>query len=291
MTTEPTLAATPTGEPEPTATPIPPTPVPTPSPTPTLEVIHNVPYVPDGDRLQCLDIYLPAGDGPFPTILGIHGGGGDKAELTALARYLAARGYAVLSINHRQYPDVTYPIPAQDAFCALAWTVANAETYGFDLQRIVILGHSAGGTLAALLGVVDDPAPYLAGCPHPWPEGAVPWAVVTFTGIFDYTDTQIPGPSLQSYFALYLGGALAEIPDVWDAASPSTWVDGSEPPFLLIHGADDRSVPPAYSEAFAATLAAAGVPAQLVIVPNADHDGITASEDSFEAVVTFLTGR
>jgi acetyl esterase/lipase len=294
MTSEPTQTTTP---PEPTPTDVPPEPTetPTPLPTPTTtapEVIRNVAYVPDAFRVQQLDIYLPVGfEPPYPVLFGIHGGGGDKSELGSMARYFAARGYAVVSINHRQFPDATFDVAAGDVFCALAWTVANAETYQLDSEHVFAVGHSAGGTLAALVGALDAPTPYLADCTTPLPEGWRVAGTITFTGIFDYTDEDLPSPSLRSYFVDYLGGTLDEIPETWAAASPVTWIDASDPPFLLIHGEADRSVPAGYSERFAAALEETGVDTELMVVPDADHYGIINSEACFEAIEAFVEDK
>ncbi|MBU1878971.1 MAG: alpha/beta hydrolase, partial [Chloroflexi bacterium] len=108
-----------TPSPVPIATNVPPTAtsVPEPSPTPgelPVEVIKDVPYVVDGDPLQKLDIYRPKGlTGPFPILFAIHGGGSNKTEMSPIGYYFAKRGYAVVSINHRQTPRYNYPVPVQ----------------------------------------------------------------------------------------------------------------------------------------------------------------------------------
>ena len=86
----------------------------------------------------------------------------------------------------------------------------------------------------------------------------------------------------------YLGGDQSEAPDVWAEASAVTWIDGSEPPYMLIHGEDDTNILPAQSEEFALALSEAGVDVELVVVPGATHGVITSSEEVFEAVISFL---
>ncbi len=280
-------------EPAPTPTAIPLTEPPTtePSPEPTVvpfEVTEDVPYVVDGDYKQKLDLYLPTGgDGPFPTLFVIHGGGASKRDMAPLARYLAERGYAVISINHRDMPYVNYPLPVQDTFCALAWTHANAGTYGFDTERIFAAGHSAGGTLVAMLGVVDDPTLFLKDCPHTPPEADWVQGVATFTGIFDYVRAADFSNGLHDYIVEYLGGEADEIPDTWAEASPATWVDGSEPPFLLVHGASDENISPSESTEFATTLEDAGVKVELELIGGASHGEIVRSK-YFDVVETFV---
>lgn len=284
-------AAPPT--PEPSATSVPPTetPVPGPSPTPMplpIEVLRDVPYVANGAPEQKLDIYRPKEQGgPFPTLFVIHGGGGSKSQMAVMGYYFAKRGYAVVSINHRQPPQHKYPVPVQDTFCALAWVHANADTYDLDPDHIVALGYSAGGTLAAMLGVADDGAVFVAGCPHPLPTGNWVQGVVTFTGIFDFMRGAERSTALREYLTTYLGVGPDEDPDTWSQASPSTWVDGSEPPFLLIHGLEDTGLSPEESKHFAAVLEQAGVDVELVLVPDANHGIIIRSEQLYQAVVAF----
>jgi acetyl esterase/lipase len=295
-TVEPTARPAPSNlpEPEPTATDIAPTAAPTPEPLPspspiptemTVEAIRDISYVPNGNRYQKLDIYLPGGAGPHPTLLAIHGGGSDKLELSRVGRYFAERGYAFVSINHRIMPQDIHPAPSEDAFCALAWIFANRDAYGFDPERAVALGHSSGGTLAAFLATVDDPKPFLEGCPHPFPESDWLQGAVAFTGVFDYASTS---GSLKDYFAEYLGQSLDQAPEIWSTASPITWVDGADPPFLLIHGKADRNIDPSHSQAFAQALEEAGIMVELVLVPDADHGQIIRSEELFETVIAFL---
>jgi acetyl esterase/lipase len=252
--------------------------------------LANVPYVAGGAPEQKADIYRPAGTTePLPAILAIHGGYGDKGDMAPLARYLAARGYVVVAINYRDMPR-PYPAGVSDAFCALAWMHANAADYGLDPARIVVLGHSSGGTMAATVGVVDEPDRFLEGCPHPWPSAPAVQGVVTFTGIFDYAHMPNASAGMHDYIVSYLGGELDAVPEVWAEASPITWIDGSEPPFLLIHGESDTSITPQNSVDFAAALERAGVPVQLQLVPRADHTQIISSAASFQLVVDFLAG-
>ena len=132
--------------PAPTNTPVPPT---APPSTATPQPIKNISYNPD----WVLDVHLPeAADGPFPTLLLLHGTSQKKSSLYPLAAYFTERGYAAVSANWMTevyFPDGSmYP----NAFCALAWIHTNAETYGFDPQRVVVFGHSAGG----YLGLVQE---------------------------------------------------------------------------------------------------------------------------------------
>ncbi len=278
----------------PTGTLIPPTNTPAPTPTRTLappvETIRDIPYVPGGAIQQVLDLYLPPdATEPFPTVLLLHGGGGSKRDLASLATSLARQGYAAAALNFREYPRDTYPAAIQDAFCGLGWLYANAETYHLDPQRFFSLGHSFGGTLASMLGVVDDPTLFLAGCPYSLPETGRVRGVIAYTGLFDYVHLPSVG-ELNDYASNYLGSSRAAAPEIWTQASPLTWIDGSEPPFLIIHGEADRSIPIEQSQTFAAALQAAGVQTELMLIPDATHAGIISSQVTLDAALSFLAG-
>lgn len=103
---------------------------------------------------QKLDIYLPAGNGPFPVVVVIHGGGfmvGDKAN-PALGDALLDAGYAVASVNYRLAAEAKYPAQIQDVKAAVRFLRANAAKYNLDPRRFAAFGQSAGGNLAATLG-------------------------------------------------------------------------------------------------------------------------------------------
>ena len=266
-----------------------PTPVPTVSPTPTPLQTKNISYIADGDPKQKLDIYLPAeGDKAFPILFAIHGGGGDKNDFSDLAAYLSKQGYALVAINYREMPQFRHPVPLEDAFCALAWVQANGSTYNLGTRRIFAVGHSLGGTLAAMLAVTDDPADYMQNCPYVLEPHSIQ-GCVTFTGMFDYAAiVNDPNTGLRKYFSDYFGADLDKAPELWTQASPVTWLDKSDPPFLLIHGSGDHNISPDYSTSFADKLQEIGVGVKLLLIPGASHMSILNSQKSFEAIKDFL---
>ncbi|MBE9479685.1 MAG: alpha/beta hydrolase, partial [Chloroflexi bacterium] len=198
----------------------------------TVEMKKDVVYKPEGHNKHKLDVYLPEGlEPPFPTLLLLHGGYSDKTEMRSLAEHLVQRGFAVVAPNRRDMPEAGYPAPVEDAFCALGWLVANAGEYGFKPERGVVGGHSAGGTLAAMLAAVNEPAQFTQNCPYDLPDAGFLRGAISFTGVFDFSAAE---GALQSYYADYLGVETDADP-LWVEASPVTWLDGSGPPFLLIH--------------------------------------------------------
>jgi acetyl esterase/lipase len=285
--------------PRPTATSIP---QPEPFPTAVKPDWLNVPYVPEGSSLQRLDVYLPAnGDGPFPTILAIHGGGFralSKTLYSRLAGHLNELGYAVVSTDYRLTPGYSYPAQVEDVFCALAWIHANHATHGFDNERIIVMGDSSGGYLAAMLGTVNTPSLYLENCPYSLPASDWIQGVVIFYGFYDFMS--IDGyrrEEVVGYLQPFWGAEYSEIPpETLAEMSPMSWVDGSEPPFLLIHGTSDTSIPSWMSEKFAAELDDTGVDVELLLV-DAEHAFILKplsnpeNVQSLAAIEAFLSAR
>ena len=307
------IPAAPTATPIPaTSTPIAPTPTATPVPataTPISPNLKDIVY--SGDRR--LDVYLPdREDRPLPTVLVLHGGGNTKASLGWLAEDLSASGYSAVvptwSLNLKA---------ADDALCALAWLHANAETYGFDPERVAVFGHSFGGNLGVLLAAIDQPAEFLQRCSYDLPQSGAVQGAISYAGSFlmpEWFLTQgkdraeaamegiflIPRETAQGMLQALLDTPFERWLDIKDFGVsathlihtfPTGWIDGSEPPILLIHGASDTVVDPLESEAFAALLEAQGVEVQLLIIPSARHSLSLSSpgfDETWKATQAFL---
>lgn len=241
----------------------------------SVDVISSLAYAEDNTR-QKLDIYLPlTGEGPYPTIMAIHGGGfytRSKKIYEEIGPHFARKGYAFVAINYRLTPDYSYPDQVADSFCALAWLHANRDTYGFDPRRMIVMGGSAGGYLASMLGTVDNPEIYLKGCPNEYPDGKAVHAAVIFYGLYDFTNVDDLPESEFLTLNLFWGGEHSEIPlEKLEEMSPIMHVDGNEPPFIILHGLADSSVPSVLSERFANALSQVGVDAELVLLPDVGH--------------------
>ena len=268
------------------------TPTQTEAPTPVKDEfteLKDIVYSTIGKE-QKLDIYIPNFvDKPFPVLLILHQGGGQKEHLLSWGRYFVEQGYGVVAIDYRGWQEAKYPQGVKDAFCALAWIHSNASGYGFDPGNVFALGHSAGGTLAAMLGVVDDPAKFLTGCSNELPDTEWLQGVIIFTGIFDYITAVNNSNDLLNYVETLLGGQQAEKLERWQEASAISWVSGDEPPFLLLHGEADELIHPDQSLNFAEALRSSGGDVEIVIVPEAGHDQIMGSESSKELILEFLS--
>ena len=238
---------------------------------------------------QQLDLHLPAtGNGPFPVVVWIHGGGWERGD-----RHLSPQGpqqavieagYAVASVDYRLSHEAVFPAQIQDVKGAVRYLRANATTLGLDATRIGVWGDSAGGHLAALLGTsgdvaaFDDPVLGNIGVSSRV-QAVVDWYGPASFATFDSQLTQdhctkrIAGK--ESVESRLIGDAVAARPDLARAASPVTYVSADDPPFLIEHGRDDCVVPWQQSDelAKALTTATGASNSTLVVFEHAQHGG------------------
>jgi Esterase/lipase len=186
----------------------------------------------------------------------------------------AAAGYAVASIQYRLSNQAPFPAPLIDVKTAVRFLRANAENFGLDPSRFAVMGESAGGYLAAMLGATAA-RPEFEGEQWPGHSSAVQ-AVVDWYGPSDFLamlDADCPDP-YQRYASpenLLLGFCAKDRPAESRAASPASYVGPETPPFLILHGNRDSQVPFAQSELLYAALERAGADATLVEIDGADH--------------------
>jgi acetyl esterase/lipase len=237
----------------------------------------------------------------------------------SLARHFAERGYAVVLVNYRFPSEPFQQQMVQDAFCSLAWVHANAGTYGFDSQRVAVFGEQYGAMIAAMLGTMDDPSLLMEGCPHALPASDWAKGVVTYEGLF-FTPEGCSSIGFYTTILLNSNRMASQVPyremaDIverlhnlpprdWHGSAelderdkkvaqmlPLYWVDGSEPPFLLVHGLKDECMIASESETLGAELQAAGAKTNLLLLPDAGYASLRDQESSqeiFEAIEAFL---
>jgi acetyl esterase/lipase len=217
-----------------------------------------------------MDVYSPrqAATGPRPLVLFVHGGAftsGDKNSSTARAYMgeLVSRGFVGASINYRLAPAHQFPAMLEDVKCAVRYFRANSRTYNIAPNRIGIMGASAGAELAALAGVTDRSAGFEGSGGYGNQSSRVQ-AVVDLYGWADMTANLPRGVREQKLRIFGSSDRLA-------AGSPVTYVSRDDPPFLIMHGDRDRTVPLDQSRRLYEKLRAARVPATLVVVSNAGH--------------------
>ena len=239
----------------------------------------------EGYRPMTVDIYTPSmRGGPKPLILYVHGGGwvgghtrhgGALANFPAALARLASEGFVVASLEYRLAGEARFPAALQDARAALRFLKGNAARYGIDPARTGIWGGSAGGHLSALTALsCGDASLDPAGTHAPAGSECVQAAVIWY-GVFDFAALAAGRPGGNDGAAVRLLGCNVTCrPEDYAPASPVTYIDAQDPPFLLIHGEQDRVVPVAQSHLVEARLRAAGVPVDSIYIPGVDHSFI-----------------
>ena len=216
----------------------------------------------DGPR-RALDIYRPGEAGPHPLVVFLYGGSwrsGTRETYGFVATPLAARGAVVVVPDYRLYPEVAFPGFLRDNAQAVAWAVTHAGALGADPTRVFIVGHSAGAYNAAMLAL--DPR-WLAQAGLDRAQLA---GVVGLAGPYDFLP--ITDPDIIPVFAPVGDGP---------ASQPVSFVDGHNPPLLLLAGDADQRVRPGNTRSLAARVAAAGGPVQSRLYPGLGHVGIVTA--------------
>jgi acetyl esterase/lipase len=258
-----------------TTTPVPPPATPSPRPTPLLSgmVMRDVVYCRPDDQPQTMDIFFPnAGYGPWPVIINVHGGAwvaGSKLlieEETDITPFLEA-GYIVVSVNYRLAPQYPFPAMIEDLKCAARYLRAHATDYNLDSDHIGARGGSAGGHLASLMGASDTSAGWDTGEYLEYSSRVQ--AVVNINGPSNLADPSFYNP-LEDVTKDLLRDPAPNL-DKLTQASSTAYITPDDPPFLIIYGEKDRVIGERQSILLYDALAAAGVPAQLVKVQNANH--------------------
>ncbi len=228
---------------------------------------------PDNQHLQ-LDIARPAtGDGPFPAVICIHGGGfraGSRDGYLGLIQQLAARGYVAVTVSYRLAPKYPFPAAVHDVKAAVRWLRANAAKYKIDPNRIGATGGSAGGHLALYLGVTGNVASLEGNGGNAGVSSAVQ-AVVNVYGPSDFTKSYGKSVDAAEVLPLFLGGNVEQERKKHLTASPLYWVNPSAPPTLCIHGTLDKYVAYEQSIWIVDRLLAAGCDAELVTIQGGGH--------------------
>jgi len=225
---------------------------------------QDVEFARVGDVSLTLDAFVPAGKGPFPTCIIVHGGGYTKGDKTSYVKPLFAplsqAGFAWFSINYRLAPAHRWPACVEDVRAAIAWVKAHADQYHVDVNRIALIGESAGAHLAAF-AVVGGPK-----------ESQVA-AVVPFYGAFD-RELQTRHFNRLGASTIALFGVTELNDETWRLlreSSVNPLLHSGLPPFLLIHGDQDQQVPLKQSIQFQKQMKELGNDCELIVIPGGGH--------------------
>ena len=213
------------------------------------------------DPRQRLDVYAPTAEGEGrPVVVFVYGGSwssGTRDGYQFVGRALAAQGFVVAIPDYRLVPQVRFPGFVEDAAAAVRWAETNAARYGGDGSRVVLMGHSAGAHIAALLALDEQ-----------WlgPDRSAVKGFVGLAGPYDFLPLD-PGAARN---------ALGDWPRP-EETQPIAFAGAGDPPVLLLAGAKDDTVRPRNSTALGERLRAAGVDTTVTIYPGVGHIGIVTA--------------
>ncbi|PQO38371.1 alpha/beta hydrolase [Blastopirellula marina] len=252
-----------------------------PAEEPAVRMVPNQLIAERADKTLRADVYLPAGEGPFPAVLMIHGGawaGGSRSNMAANALFLANNGYAVATISYRFAPSHVFPAQLEDCQAGLTWLVENAEKFHIDTDRLASWGHSAGGHLACLIATTESEK-----------EPSTPQlkAVVAGAAPCDFTHEPLQSKRL----SFFLGGSRAEKPSTYVLASPVSHVTAKCPPIFFFHGTEDNVVPIQEAEAMHQKLSSLGVPTAFYKSIGRGHIGSLIDPEARREALKFLDGQ
>jgi len=228
---------------------------------------------PDDQHLQLNMARPKSGDGPFPAIVCIHGGGfraGHRDGYNALCVTLAQHGFVALTVSYRLAPKYPFPAAVHDTKAAVRWLRAHARDYKIDPNRIGATGGSAGGHLAQFLAVTRGVDEFEGNGGYPEQSSGVA-CVVNVYGPSDFTKSYGKSVDAAEVLPLFLGGNLETVRRRHIVASPLYWVTPDAAPTLCIHGTEDKYVAHEQAVWLIEKLKAADVEAELLTLPGAGH--------------------
>ena len=255
------------------------------------EVIRDIEYARVGDRKLALDLHRPEGKSHSPLIVWVHGGAwrsGSKQDMP-LARLVAA-GYAVASVDYRLSTEAKFPAQLHDLKAAIRFLRGQGSEWQLPLKKIVSAGDSAGGHLAALLGVSNGLGELEGEVGNDRAQSSDVQGIISFYGGANLTTIlkqstphglSVRVPALE----LLLGGQPDEAPVLARLASPFFHVDKNDPPLLLLHGDQDPQMPVNQALELLGAYQKVKASVQLEIVPGAAHGGAVFYDDARIAVV------
>ena len=250
----------------------------------------DIEYARVGELSLKLDLHRPQGENP-PLIVYVHGGAwraGSKSSVP-IAKLLD-RGFAIASVDYRLSMQAVFPAQVHDIKAAIRFLRANAKTFQVDAAKITIIGSSAGGHLAALVGVTNGHKTLEGGLGEHLDQSSDVQAIVSYYGASNLQSIlsqstefglTVRIPALK----LLLGDTPENMRDLAKLASPVAHLDKSDPPLLLIHGDADPQMPPAQSQELAKGYESLPLPVQLIILPGSKHGGDEFYDDERTDIV------
>jgi acetyl esterase/lipase len=214
------------------------------------------------DPRQRLDVYAPRNARNCPVVIFFYGGSwqwGDRSNYRFIGTVLAARGILTVIPDYRLYPQVRYPSFVEDGANAVAWAHQHVRAFGGNPDKLVLMGHSAGGQIAAMLAEDDSFLEH---------AGVSPQAIAGLVGL---SGTYVLVPDDAALRAIFSSPYTAQ---QWQ---PVSFVSDHSPPTLLVHGSDDTEVYPVEAVEMIDALHRHHIEAQLYLYPGRGHSDTVAS--------------
>jgi acetyl esterase/lipase len=261
-----------------------------------LRADKGIPYAAHAPKLR-MDLLAPQGSGPHPLVLYLPGGGFVSARRQMAAkqrRYVAAAGFVVASIDYRTTSvGASYRDGLMDVATALDLLRSNAAEYGVDPGKVAVWGESAGGYLAAMAGT--EPGNKLDAVVDVFGASNLAMVADGFdpTTVAAYTSAGSPIPA----YILGPDRASTDYPDEMRQADPAGRVTADTPPFLILHGDDDRIITPSQTARLHQALLQSGVDSTRYVLKGgghgelSDHPAMWNSTELMDRVVEFLRAR
>ena len=256
------------------------------------ELQRDVIYGKAGDVELKLDLAVPReGEGPFPLLVFIHGGGwqmGNKASHDGAVVNWSKKGYVAATVAYRFAPKHPFPAQVEDVKCAIRFLRSKAKELKIDPERVAAIGYSAGGHLSLMLGLMD-PTDGLEGSGGNSGVSSKVQAVVNYFGPADFTvRNPIENPVGKKLVTDFVGTTDLNSP-VFKQASPITYINKGDPPVITFHGTADPLVPASQSKTLHAMLKEKGVTEHLELIENAGHGfGGEANQRTVRMMEEFL---
>ena len=254
----------------------------------------NIEYAAVNGISLTLDIYLPQQAAtPFPIVVWIHGGGWQNGSKESVnGTWLLQKGFGIVSINYRLTDKAIHPGQINDCKAAIRWLRANANKYNVDPDRIGVFGSSAGGHLAALVGSsvnvlelegnvggnLNFSSTVQAVCDWYGPAN-----FMTICGTVPPTSNHCDAASPEGKL---IGGDLRTNPEKCKSVSPITYVSKDDPPFLIMHGTADGTVPFTQSVELDSAYKSIGHDVTFIPQPGAGHGRGSFGADSTKKRIT-----
>ena len=219
---------------------------------------------PDGVDLK-LNTYRPLNKGKHPTLIVVYGGAwrtGSPSDYEKFSSYMAAQNYTVITIDYRHAPQHQFPKQLEDVRAALTYIQAHADDLEVDLEKIAIMGRSAGGHLATLAAYRQNTIAFKA--------------IVNYYAPVDladgYDDLPSPDPiDVRTILENFIGGSPKEKPELYRQAALTTYLQADSPPSLLIYATRDHLVQAKFGRSLYDKLKTTNNPGILLEIPWAEH--------------------